>query len=302
MVVQLRGKTLLVIYRKINNMSTMQNFTGYSPTWCPGCGNWSIVMALKGALVKAELDPSSVFLSFGIGCSGNMNDFLNGYAIHGLHGRAIPTAIGMKLANHKMKTVVIAGDGDCYGEGGNHFLHACRGNHDITVIIHDNRVYGLTTGQTAPTADKGYKSKSTPLGIIEVPIDPLSLAITQGATFVSQSFAGNVPHLTEIILFALKHTGFSLVNVLQPCVTFNKINTYSYYTQRMYKLPDDYDPSDRNVALEKANEIKKEKFPLGIIFKSDRKAFHQELPQIAEQSLVEKERFSCYDSLLNDFI
>jgi 2-oxoglutarate ferredoxin oxidoreductase subunit beta len=174
-------------------MSTISEFSGYQPTWCPGCGNWGISVAIKSALVKAGLSPSQIFVSFGIGCSGNMNDFLNAYASHGLHGRALPVAIGVKLANHTMKTIVVAGDGDFYGEGGNHFLHACRGNHDITVILHDNRVYGLTTGQTAPTGAKGYKSKSTPLGIVEVPLDPIALAVTQGATFVAQAFAGEAP-------------------------------------------------------------------------------------------------------------
>src|SRR3989344_3560469 len=159
-------------------MSSTQDFTGYNPTWCPGCGDWGIGAALKQALVGLGHDPSSVFVVFGIGCSGNMNDFLNAYAIHSLHGRAIPNAIGAKLANHAMPTICIVGDGDCYGEGGNHFLHACRGNHDITVIVHDNNVYGLTTGQVAPTAKKGFKSKSTPSGIVEISVNPLSLALT----------------------------------------------------------------------------------------------------------------------------
>src|SRR3990167_4660921 len=164
-------------------MRSTTSFDGYDPTWCPGCGDWAIGAAIKKALTDLGTDPSGIFVVFGIGCSGNMNDFLNAYAIHSLHGRAIPNAIGMKLANHKMPVLAVVGDGDCYGEGGNHFMHSCRGNHDITVLVHDNNVYGLTTGQVAPTAPKGFQSKSTPKGIIEVPINPLTLSISQGATF-----------------------------------------------------------------------------------------------------------------------
>lgn len=283
-------------------MTTIQDFTGYQPTWCPGCGNWGIGVAIKSALVKAGLSPSSVFVSFGIGCSGNMNDFLNAYASHGLHGRSLPVAIGVKLSNHKMKTIVVAGDGDFYGEGGNHFLHACRGNHDITVIVHDNRVYGLTTGQVAPTGEKGYKSKSTPMGIVEVPLDPLALAITQGATFVAQAFAGDAPHMINILGEALSHKGFALVNILQPCVTFNKINTYAYYVKHAYKLENGYTGKERNEALGKAMELHEEKFALGVLYKNPRPAYHEELPQLRDSTLVENTKRKDYTVLLHDFI
>lgn len=283
-------------------MSAVQDFTGYKPTWCPGCGNWGIGVALKMAFVEMGMMPSSVMISFGIGCSGNMNDFINAYAMHGLHGRAIATAVGMKLANHKLPVCAVVGDGDCYGEGGNHFLHACRGNHDIKVIIHDNRVYGLTTGQVAPTAEKGQKSKSTPSGIIEVPVDPLALAITQGATFVAQTFAGDTKHMVETIKKAFQHTGFAVVNVLQPCVTFNKKNTYQYYMQHMYKLGADYNPTDKIKALEKALEIDQEKYPLGVLFESHRKSYHQEAISNESVSLINQPRFQDFDSLVEDFI
>jgi len=283
-------------------MSTIKDFSGYPPTWCPGCGNHGIGIAIKSALGQINLSPSDIFVVFGIGCSGNMNDFLNAYAIHSLHGRSIPTAIGIKMANHKNPVIVIAGDGDCYGEGGNHFLHACRGNHDITVIVHDNRVYGLTTGQTAPTAQKGYKSKSTPTGIIEVPLNPLALALTQGASFIAQAFAGNVSHLTETIKLAVQHKGFSLVNVLQPCVTFNKINTYKYYQEKSYLLPKEYRSNDLEQALTKTMELNEEKFPLGIIYQDDRLSFTDQLTQIKDSSLVSKNRFTEFDSLLKEFV
>ncbi|KKQ24247.1 MAG: 2-oxoacid:ferredoxin oxidoreductase subunit beta [Candidatus Roizmanbacteria bacterium GW2011_GWC2_37_13] len=283
-------------------MSTIQDFSGYNPTWCPGCGDWGIGIAIKQAFVQLGFDPSGVAVVFGIGCSGNMNDFLNAYAIHSLHGRAIPNAIGIKLANHNLPVVAIVGDGDCYGEGGNHLIHACRGNHDITVIVHDNGVYGLTTGQVAPTASKGFKSKSTPSGIIEIPINPLSLAITSGATFVAQAFAGDANGTIALIKEGVNHKGFSLINILQPCVTFNKINTYQYYLQKTYKLPADFEKDNFKLAVEKSLEINEEKFPLGVIYQIKRPTFTDQLPQLEKETLVNKERFVDFDSLIKDFI
>ena len=284
-------------------MSTIQDFTGYTPTWCPGCGDWGIGIAIKTALVQMGLNPASVIAVFGIGCSGNMNDFLNAYAIHALHGRGLPNAIGAKLANHKLPVIAIVGDGDCYGEGGNHFIHACRGNHDITVIVHDNGVYGLTTGQVAPTAQKGFKSKSTPSGIIEIPINPLTLALTQGASFVAQSFAGNVNQVVEMIKAGMKHQGFSLINILQPCVTFNKINTYQYYLKQSYKLSAEYKTDNFGEALKISTEMTtKEKFPLGILYQRERPTYTNELPQVSTMTLVEKQRFINFEELQSDFI
>jgi 2-oxoglutarate ferredoxin oxidoreductase subunit beta len=232
-----------------------------------------------------------------------MNDFLNTYAIHALHGRAIPNAIGMKLANHKMPVIAIVGDGDCYGEGGNHFIHACRGNHDITVIVHDNCVYGLTTGQVAPTAQRGFKSKSTPAGIIEVPLAPLVLAIISGATYIAQGFTGNVPQLSELIKKGIAHKGFSLINVLQPCVTFNKINTYQFYKEKTYTLSNNYNANDIHQALERSLEpLLINKFPLGIVYQTERATYSSSLPQLTEKTLIEKERFLDYDKILGDFV
>jgi len=283
-------------------MATVKDFSGKTPTWCPGCGDWAIGVAIKSAFSQLGLDPGSVFVTFDIGCSGNMNDVLNAYAMHTLHGRAIANAIGMKLGNHEMPTVAIGGDGGFYGEGGNHFLHACRGNHDITVIVHDNMVYGLTTGQVAPTAKKGYKSKSTPAGIIEVPINPLALAISQGATFVSQSFAGDVTHVISMIKAGMEHKGFSLVNVLQPCVTFNKVNTYQYYLKNVYKLDESHNREDFSAAITKSFEPSQEKFPLGILYQTERPAFHEQLPQLADKPLVRKEPKHSSEVILAGFV
>lgn len=284
-------------------MSTIQDFSGYTPTWCPGCGDWGIGAAIKTALAQMDHNPSSVCIVFGIGCSGNMNDFLNAYALHSLHGRALPNAIGIKLANHKIPVIAIVGDGDCYGEGGNHFLHACRGNHDITVIVHDNGVYGLTTGQVAPTAQKGFKSKSTPAGIIETPVNPLTLALSQGATFVAQGFAGDVPSMIELIKKGIAHKGFALVNILQPCVTFNKINTYAYYKEKNYKLPADYECADLNAAYQKCLEpTTSEKFPLGVIYQINKPVFTDHFSQLKEKTLLEKEKFTKYADIAQDFV
>lgn len=283
------------------NTSTIQDFSGYDPTWCPGCGDWGIGVAIKQALIQLNLNPSSVTAVFGIGCSGNMNDFLNAYAIHSLHGRAIPNAIGIKIANHQLPVLAIVGDGDCYGEGGNHLIHACRGNHDITVIVHDNGVYGLTTGQVSPTAQKGFKSKSTPSGILETPINPLALTLTSGATFVAQGFAGDVAHIISMIKAGIEHKGFSIINILQPCVTFNKINTYQYYLQRAYKLDANYKKDNFKIAVQKSLEMNEEKFPLGIIYQVEKPSFTDQLPQLKEQTLVNKKRFIDFDKLTKLF-
>ncbi len=271
------------------------------PTWCPGCGDWGIGIAVKTAFSQLGWDPSSAMMMFDIGCSGNMNDFVNSYAMHTLHGRAITNGIGAKLANHKMPVVIIGGDGGLYGEGGNHILHAARGNHDITVIVHDNSVYGLTKGQVAPTALHGAKSNSTPSGIIEVPVNPLSLVLTQGATFIAQSFAGNVPHIISMIKAGIQHKGFSLVNILQPCVTYNTVNTYQYYLKNTYHLPLAHDPTNYEQALQVASELNKEHYPLGVVYDVARPAFHEQLEQLKENSLIEKNKTEAVSELVRQF-
>ena len=277
-------------------------FTGYFPTWCPGCGNFGIWAALKTAFAKLGFTEDNFAIIYGIGCSGNMNDFLWVNSFHALHGRSLPNAIGVKLANHKLPVVAIVGDGDCYGEGGNHFIHAARGNHDMTVIVHDNRVYGLTTGQVAPTAIKGFKAKSTPSGIIEVPINPIALAITQGASFVAQGFSGDINHLVDLIIEGVQHRGFSLVNVFQPCVTFNQQTTYAWYRERIYKLTgENHTPGDLNKALEKSLELE-EKIPIGVIYKNERPVYTDGLPQLKEKTLIEAENSANIEKLITEFL
>lgn len=281
----------------------IKDLSGYTPTWCPGCGNFGIVRALRIALAEQGLGPSEAFICFDIGCSGNMNDFLLANSMHTLHGRAIPCAIGIKLAHHTRKVLVVGGDGGLYGEGGNHFLHACRGNHDITVVVHDNMVYGLTTGQVAPTANKGYQSRSTPSGIVETPVNVLALSISQGATFVAQTFANDAKHMTEMIKRGMEHKGFSLINILQPCVTYNKVNTYEYFMKQSYKLDPTYDPSSIDSALEKAKDTYGERFPLGVIYETNhRKAYHEEVLSTLEIPLTLRNRTHVPDTIAPSYL
>lgn len=261
------------------------------PTWCPGCGDFGIWAGLKGALAKQGLSPHQFVVVYGVGCSGNMTDFIKSYGFHSLHGRAVPNAEGIKLANHELPVIVVGGDGDLLGEGSGHLAHAARGNHDITVIIHDNRVYGLTTGQVAPTAKRGYKSKSTPNGIIEVEMNPLTLAISQGATFVARGFAGDIPNMVDLIDAGISHKGFSVIDVLQPCVTFNKINTYQYYRERVYKLEKmGHDPSDRYSAYKFAEQPEDEGIPIGLFYENtDRLSYHEQELSLKNGPLIKKE-------------
>lgn len=281
-------------------MATIQDFIGYTPTWCAGCGNWGIGRSVMAALSESGLSPDGVCIMFDIGCSGNANDFINAYAMHTLHGRSIPAAIGVKLANHDLPVIVMGGDGSLYGEGGNHFLHACRANHDLTVIVHDNSVYGLTKGQASPMADKGYQTKTSPPdGTIETPINPLALAVTQGATFVAQTFSGNIPHLVQTLKQGLAHKGFSLVNVLQPCVTFNKINTYGYYFQKSYQIKD-HDPTDLPAALQLALQPdQEERFPLGVLYQVQKPVYHEQWPQLQAQTLLKRPRQPLSDPIID---
>jgi 2-oxoglutarate ferredoxin oxidoreductase subunit beta len=228
-------------------------------------------MSLKNALAQLGIGTDDGVAVYGVGCHGNMYDWMKIYGVAALHGRTLPVAQGLKIANHTIPVIVISGDGDGLGEGGNHFLHAAKRNPDITVFIHDNQVYGLTTGQASPTAKIGFKTKSTPQGVVDEPINPLALALTAGATFVARGFAGDGSGLTEIMKAAITHKGFSVVDILQPCVTFDKVHTYTWYRQRLYKLEEEYKADNRVRAIERAMEWG-DKIPLGIFYKEDKLA------------------------------
>jgi len=261
--------------------------TSRRPTWCSGCGNYGIWNSLKKALVSLKLEPSQVLVVYGIGCSGNGANFLKTYSFHSLHGRALPVATGARLAAHKMTVLAMTGDGDGMGIGGNHFIHTCRRNINITNIMHDNRVYGLTTGQTSPTSGSGYRSKSTPSGVLEIPVNPVALAISSGATFVARGFSGDLEQLQKIMEKAIKHKGFSFIDVLQPCITFNKIDTYSYYREKIYSLKEikGYDRSDMEMALARSSET--ERIPTGIFYRVKRPVYEEGLKQIERKPLTE---------------
>lgn len=222
-----------------------------------------------------------------------MPHYVRTYGFEGLHGRSLPVASGIKLANHKLNVIAEGGDGDGYGIGMGHFQHIMRRNYDLTYIVHNNQLYALTTGQASPTTQLGVKTKTTPYGVVETPFNPIASAILGGATFVSRAFAGDTTHLKEILKQAMKHRGFALVDVMQPCVTFNKLNTYEFFTKRCYKLEEQmpkHDIGDRSVALEKAFEPEKtnyEKIPIGVFYKTERATYEDTLPQIKDKALVE---------------
>ncbi|WP_415579189.1 2-oxoacid:ferredoxin oxidoreductase subunit beta [Hydrogenibacillus schlegelii] len=217
---------------------TLKDYKGDQPTWCPGCGHFSVMAGLQRALVNLGLHPHEVIIVSGIGCSSKLPEYTRAYGFHTIHGRALPVAQGAKLAAPEMHVIVTGGDGDGYGIGAGHFVHAVRRNMDITYLVMDNSIYGLTKGQTSPTSPHNFVSKTTVKGNKEYPMDGLSIALANGATFVAQAFSGDVKRMTEIIEAAIKHKGFSLVNVLSPCVTYNKVNTYDFYREHLVDVPE----------------------------------------------------------------
>jgi 2-oxoglutarate ferredoxin oxidoreductase subunit beta len=253
-------------------MVTMKDYDiTIQPTWCAGCGDYGILNAVKRALVKMELGPHEVLIATGIGCGSKLPDYMKVNSFTSLHGRPIPIAQGVHLANHDLKVLVVAGDGDTYGIGGNHFMHALRRNSDITIIAQNNAVYGLTKGQYSPTSPPGFPTKTSPPpeGALEVPVNPLALALGAGATFIARSFSGNPSHLTDMIVAAVQHSGAALLDVLQPCVIFNRNQSYDFYRPRVYDLEEEgYDPTDRTAAWEKSHEWG-ERIPIGVLYRVD---------------------------------
>lgn len=260
-------------------MPTPDDFkTPLKPTWCPGCGNFGMWEALKRALSELGWEQHEFSVVWGIGCHGNGADFLRVQGMHALHGRALPPATALKLTRPDLKVIVEMGDGDGYGLGMGHFIHTIRRNPDITVITHDNQTYGLTTGQASPTTDHLMRTVSTPDGVLEQPVNPVGLAIAQNATFVARGFAGDLAHLTELYKQAFTHKGFALVDVLQPCVTWNKLNTAAWFKERIYKLEDSgWDPTNREAAFELSMTSFREltctpdecRVPIGVMYRAE---------------------------------
>lgn len=260
---------------------TQADFKGkVDPDWCPGCGDYGVLAAVQKALVELQIPNHQVCTVSGIGCSSNFPGFINTYGMHTLHGRSLPFATGLKMANHELTVLCTGGDGDGFGIGGNHFTHTIRRNIDLTYIVMDNQIYGLTTGQTSPTSRLGMKTKSAPHGNIEGPINPVTMALAAGATFVARGFSGEQKHLTELIKQAIQHKGFSFLDVFSPCVTYNKDNTFQWFRPRVKKLEDDagYDASDWMTAVERST-LWGDEIPIGKFFeRTDLPALHEADP------------------------
>ncbi len=266
---------------------------GARPTWCPGCGNFAILNALKRALDEVGLEPHEAILVTGIGQAGKTNDYMRITGLHSLHGRPVAVATGFKLANPKMKVIVGHGDGDGYGEGGNHFLHAVRRNIGLIDMVHNNQVYALTKGQFSPTTPEGIETPTSPppSGVVERPLNALALALSQGATFVARVASFDLRHMQKIMVAALNHRGYALLEVMQVCVTFNRRMDNDYYRQHIYDLEEaGHDTGDRNAALAKAFEFPGgERIPVGIYYQDESvPAYEERVAAIREQSLVEQ--------------
>jgi 2-oxoglutarate ferredoxin oxidoreductase subunit beta len=241
--------------------------------WCPGCGNFPILKTLKRALAELQIKPEHLVLVSGIGQAAKIPHYFRTNVFNGLHGRALPAATAIKAANPALTVIAESGDGDMYGEGGNHFIHTIRRNPNITNIVHNNMVYGLTKGQASPTSQKGFVTPVQVRGVFLEPFNPLAVAIALDASFVARAFAGDIDRTADILKKAIEHNGYALVDIFQPCVTFNRLNTIQWFKEHIYYL-EDHDPSDRQKAFEKATET--EKLPLGIFYKSTQKPAFEE--------------------------
>lgn len=288
--------------RRVVSMVTVNDYNGLKPAWCPGCGNFSILKAVNQALVGLKLEPYQVLFVSGIGQAGKLPHYTRGNVFNSLHGRPVPPACGAKLSNRDLNVIAVSGDGDAYGEGGNHFLHAMRRNHDITYLVHDNQVYGLTKGQASPTSDAGFITKTTPQGA-GFPFNPIGLAIIAGATFVARGYAGEINHLAELLKRGIQHKGFSLIDILQPCVSFNHVNTFQWYADRVYKLEDStYDSADKKQAVVKAQEWG-DRIPIGVIYREQKATFEELQPALKSDLLVQQKIESINVSpLLAEFL
>jgi 2-oxoglutarate ferredoxin oxidoreductase subunit beta len=249
-------------------MVSIEDYGDVQTSWCPGCGNFSILKSVKTALAEMDIAPHEVMIASGIGQAAKMPHYINCHMFNGLHGRSLPLAQGMKMANPDMPVLCISGDGCSYGEGGNHFLAAVRRNLDITLLVHDNQIYGLTKGQASPTSAEGHVTKVQPSGVRSRAFNPMTTAVAMKTGFVARAFSGEPEHLVSVIKEAMAHPGFSLVDILQPCVSFNKVNTFAWYQERTYFL-EDHDPTDWAKAMGVADEFD-ERIPLGVIYRNDR--------------------------------
>lgn len=249
-------------------------FQKYETAWCPGCGNFNILDCLKTALEELGKDPYEVLMAAGIGQAAKTPQYISANTFCGLHGRSLPAAVAAKIANEKLTVIVNTGDGDSYGEGGNHFLHNIRRNVDITHFVHDNQIYGLTKGQASPTSAEGHVTGVQTSGNMNTPMNPVLMAIAGGAGFVARAFSGDREHLIHIMKQAITYKGYAMVDILQPCISFNKINTFAYYKSHVYHIEETFDSSNKLAAMEKAMEMD-ERIPIGVIYHEEKETYHQ---------------------------
>lgn len=260
-----------------------ETFCTHETAWCPGCGNFTILECLKAALEQTGKHPSEVLMAAGIGQAAKTPQYISANSFCGLHGRSLPAAVAAKIANEKLTVIVDTGDGDSYGEGGNHFIHNIRRNVNIAHFVHDNQIYGLTKGQASPTSMLGLVTGVQPDGNINEPLNPILLAIASGAGFVARAFTGNKEHLISIMKQAIEYEGYALVDILQPCVSFNKTNTFAWYSKRVYELDESYDFKNKIGAMQKAMEFD-ERIPIGIIYSEQKSTYHQK-NQVLKQNI-----------------
>jgi 2-oxoglutarate ferredoxin oxidoreductase subunit beta len=258
-------------------MVTVDDYGSFDTAWCPGCGNHSILAAVKQALAGLGLAPHQILMVSGIGQAAKLPHYLRCNHLNGLHGRSLPAATGARLANRDIPIMVVGGDGDSYGEGGNHFLAALRRNPTLTQLVHDNQVYGLTKGQASPTAEEGRRTKAQPRGVASAPLNPVALAVAMRVNFVARGFSGEVEHLADLIVQAMRQPGYGLVDIYQPCVTYNKVNTFGWYRERCYKLGPEHDPADWQAAMARAAETG-DRLPIGVLYRNDRATFESHFP------------------------
>jgi 2-oxoglutarate ferredoxin oxidoreductase subunit beta len=266
-------------------MITLETYRGQVPAWCPGCGNFAILKTLKDTLVGLNLEPHQITIVSGIGQAAKLPHYTKCNTFNGLHGRTLPVATGIRLANHTMPVIVTTGDGDCYGEGGNHLMAAMRRNINVKLFVHNNQVYGLTKGQASPTTGEGVKTRNMPFGVISEQFNPMALAVALDCSFAARGYAADTEHLKGLMQEAVNHKGFALLDILQPCVSFNKVNTYEWYQQRVYHVETDYDPEDRKAAFAKALEWG-DRIPIGVIYRNNRMTFEDRVPMIKDKPLV----------------
>ena len=288
-------------------MATFKDFRNdVKPNWCPGCGDFSVQAAIQKACANIGLEPHELAVITGIGCSGRLSGYINSYGFHSIHGRALPLAQGVKMANNDLTVVASGGDGDGFAIGMGHTIHALKRNIDITYIVMDNQIYGLTKGQTSPSSAHGFVTKSTPKGSIEPSISPLQLAISSGATFVAQSVSSDIKELTSIIEQGMNHKGFSFINVFSPCVTYNKVNTYDWFKEHLTHVNDieSFDYKDKSKAMNAI--IEHDGLVKGLIYhNTEAKSYAEQIDGYLGESLAKRDlqlESATFDDLMKEYI